>query len=123
MPNYLFEHVETEEVVEIFFHMNDEKIYNGKNNDEIGLWRRIFCNPQAAIDTKWNAFSNQDFVEKSGKRKGSIGDLFDKSTELSEVRKDVLGKDPVREAALADWSKRRKGKKYVDPKEFKTKEI
>ena len=35
--------------------------------------------------------SQKEFVEKTGKKKGTMGDLYDRSQELSEKRKQKLG--------------------------------
>jgi hypothetical protein len=41
-----------------------------------------------------------------------MGDLWDRSAELSAKRKDKMGKDPVKEKYFENWSKKRKGKKH-----------
>lgn len=103
MPEYLFEHPETKEVKSIILRMNEPHVY-----EENGVqWIRIFSVPQASIDTKWNEFSSKDFAEKSGKRKGTLGDLEDKSKELSLKREKIMGVDPVKEQMFKDYEKKR----------------
>jgi hypothetical protein len=54
----------------------------------------------------------------TGNKKGTMGDLFDQSKELSEARKKIHGgKDPVKQKYWKEWSKKRKGKKH--PEMFK----
>ena len=116
MPNYLFEHVETEEIVEVFFHMNDNKVYNGKNDAEPGLWKRCYSLPQMAVDAKWDSMDLKKCTEKTGKMRGNMGSLYDKAAELSAERTRIMGHDPLKEKKMEQWSKERGGKKYVDPK-------
>jgi len=74
--------------------MNDIHSYS----DESGLeYRRVYTIPNSSIDSKIDAFSSRDFVEKTKNKKGTIGDLLNKSKELSEKRggdssDPVLGK-------------------------------
>jgi hypothetical protein len=71
------------------------------------------------IDTKMDAsMDSRKFAEMTGSKKGTMGDLFDQSKELSEARKKVHGgKDPVKQKYWENWSKKRKGKKH--PEMFK----
>jgi predicted nucleic acid-binding Zn ribbon protein len=109
MPCYLYEHPETGKIIEVIQRMNEEHIYK---QDGV-MWRRVFTNPQAATDTKEHPFSAKDFVEKSAKKKGTVGDLYDKAAELSKKREDKLGaKDPIKKAYWENWSKVRGGKKH-----------
>jgi hypothetical protein len=102
MPYYLFSHPDTGEIQEIFFHMNDEKIYI----DEYGLkWNREFTVPQAGIDTQIDPFSSKAFVEKT-KKAGTVGELFDLSKEMSEKR-GGLKNDPVKKTHERQWKKDR----------------
>lgn len=118
MPYYIFESP-SGEVKEIFQHMNDDHSYS--ENGE--TWRRIFINPQAAIDTKWNHNDPKDFARKSGSKKGTIGDLWSKSAELSEKRKKERGVDPVKEKMYKDYSKSRNGTQHPDRRKEKLNEI
>ena len=36
-------------------------------------------------------------IEKTGKKSGTVGDLWDEAKKASEARKKVLGYDPVKE--------------------------
>ena len=70
------------------------------------------------VDTKMDASTDsKEFSEKTKNKRGNLGDLFDQSKELSEARKKMYGKDPVKKKYWDDWSKKRKGKKH--PEMFK----
>lgn len=103
MPRYDFQHVETGEVHEVFFHMNDAKIYSGPDGTQTGEWRRVFSSPNATIDGKIDPFNKRDFVEKTGRKKDSVGALLDRARDahLERVQKD--GKDPIKEKFLKDY--------------------
>jgi len=109
MPVYIYENPKTKDVIEIIQSVNDEHIYIDKN----GLkWNRIFTVPQVGIDTKLDAFStSKEFAEKTRNKKDNVGQLWDRSKELSEKRKDKFGEDKLKNAYLDKWSKKRKGKK------------
>jgi hypothetical protein len=120
MPVYSFHNPENEsEIVDVVMSMNDKHEYI---KDGIS-WCRIWCKPQASIDTKWDAFSNQQFVERTKNMKGNVGDLFDKSKELSMERERIVGKDTIKEQRMNQWSKERGGKKYFDKDSVKAVEI
>lgn len=116
MPYYLFENVETNEFREIFFHMNDVKIYNGENGLEINLWERRYYSPQAAVDTKINAESAADFVNKTGKKRGTLGDLFDASKEAGQRREQLMGKDFEKDKNIKKWKEARQRPSGTIPK-------
>ncbi len=111
MPFYLFENVETGEYKEVFFHMNDEKIYNGEDGTQVGVWSRRYYSPNAGVDTRINPESARDFVEKTGRKKGTIGDILDASAEMSARRTEIMGKDPLIQKYKDEYSGKRKGKK------------
>jgi hypothetical protein len=108
MPVYLFQHPKTGKVKEIFQSMNDNHIYS-----EDGIeWQRIFTIPQASIDTEIDAFSEDSFKKKTAGKRETLGDLMDRSKELSEKRQSIAGTDPVQNKFFEDYSKTRKGKKH-----------
>jgi hypothetical protein len=103
MPYYLFSHPDTGEIQEVFFHMNDEKIYI----DENGLkWNREFVVPQASMDTKIDPHSKKAFMDKTNKA-GTFGEMMDLSKELSEKRGGAKN-DPVKKQYVRDWKTKRK---------------
>ena len=93
--------------------MNEEHIHI----DEFGLeWKRVFTAPHASIDTKDDAWDHNGFVEKTGKMKGTVGDVLDYSAELSERRAQSDGKeDPVKRKAFDDY-KKQTGKQHLSDK-------
>lgn len=97
---YVYQHPDTGEIVEVSQGMNDEHVYvvDGVK------WNRIFTVPNASIDTKIDPFSSKDFAQKTLK-KGTMGDLFDRSRELSEKRKDKEGYDPVEKKQAEKYNK------------------
>ena len=101
MPYYLYQS-KNGEIKEILQKMSEEHVYieNGEK------WARIFSIPTASIDTKFNAFSDRDFVEKSKKKNMSVGSMWDESKIQSEKRANILGKDPIKEKAENDYTKK-----------------
>lgn len=112
MPIYLYQNEETGEVKEILQSMNEEHVYF-----ENGLqWKRVYTVPSASIDTNINPFSEKEFVEKTGTKRGTIGDVMDLSSELSQKRAELNGKeDPVKRKMFNDYEKKT-GKKHLSDK-------
>ncbi len=116
MPQYLFCHPEDDsQIVEVFFLMNDKKFYI----DDSGLeWRRVFTVPQASIDSDIDPNNREEFARRAAKY-STVGDLADKSKELSEKRKSKEGYDPLEQKFFKDYAASRGGKKH--PKDKPTK--
>lgn len=112
MPIYIFSNPETKELKEIFFHMDDEKKYI----DDQGLeWDRELSSPQLNTQGSIDPWSNNDFVNKTANMKGTVGDLLDKSSELSNQRaQENGGVDPLKKKYYENYSKERKGAKHLD---------
>jgi len=109
MPLYTYEHPETGEILDVLQGMNDDHIYI----DEKGLnWNRVFYSPEASIDSSIDPFSNQAFVEKTGKSKGTVGELMDRSKEMSQRRTDKMGYDPMQKKYFKEYSDSRRGIKH-----------
>lgn len=91
----------------MFFKMNDDKVYNGEDGTEVGQWKRVLTVPNASIDssTKINPFSQKDFVEKTGKKKGTFGDLQEAAATASAERFAKEGRDTVKENFFAAYKK------------------
>ncbi len=105
MPIYLYKGPDGE-VKEVFQSMNEEHVYG-----EDGIqWVRIFCIPQASFDVKIDPFSSTDFREKTGKKRGTVGDLWNTSKELSLKRESIAGQDFIKEKHLDNYEKKRKRK-------------
>jgi hypothetical protein len=107
MPIYIFEHPKTKKQIELIQGMNEKHEYvDGKGIK----WNRIFSKPNAAVDTEIDPFSYTDFVNKTNNKKGTVGDLWDKSAELSDKRAKKVGKDPVKAKAITDYRKKCQGR-------------
>jgi len=109
MPTYIFKHPDKEEYLEIFQNINDEHVYS----DEEGvMWDRVFTSPNLSVDTNVDPFSQTAFLDKTT-GKGTIGDLMDRSSELSQKRAEQNGGvDPIKKQYFKDYSKKRGGKKH-----------
>ena len=86
--------------------MNEEKKYIDEKGNE---WERIFTIPQAVFDSSENIdpFSEKQFADVTGKKKGvTIGDLWDKSEELSKKRIEKYGTDPIKNKAVNKYIKK-----------------
>lgn len=109
MPVYIYQNPKTLEVKEIVQSVHDVHEYI-ENKIK---WNRIYTIPQISTEEKLNINSTEkDFARITGKKKGTLGDMFDASKELSEKREKIYGKDPVKEKYFKEWSKKRKGKKH-----------
>ncbi len=121
MPHYNFQHPDGR-VISLYQGMNDPHIYIDEDDVE---WKRLFDVPNTVIDSVFNIDprSPQEFVRKTGLRRGKMNDLFQLSAELSEKRAAKEGKDPVK---LKSWDKyessRSKGVIHPDRKKQQLKE-
>ena len=108
MQIYLYQHQETEEIREVLQSMKEEHVYFEENIQ----WKRIYTVPTASIDTKIDPFSAKEFINKTNKR-GTVGDVMDLSSELSEKRAEKTGQgDPVKQKLFKDYEKK-VGKKHL----------
>ena len=117
MPLYTYRHPTTGQTKDVFQGMNDEHSYS-----EDGVeWMRVFTKPYAAIDTEIDPFSSKSFIDKTANKKGTLGDMWERSAELSETREKKAGVDPVKQNFYADY-KKKTGKEYLDlrPKKIET---
>lgn len=115
MPEYLYINDSTEEVYSVIQGMNDEHIFFDPKTGE--QCRRIFTVPNASVDSLSNSdpFNIQEHVEKTGKMKGSVGDLWDVSREMSERRAEKIGaEDPVKREMFNNYEKKNGVKHHKD---------
>lgn len=114
MPEYSYQHPTNGKTICLIQGINDKHQYT----DPKGVkWNRLFTSPQISSQDKLSVNSTeQDFARVTSSQKGSMGDLFDRSKELSEKREKVYGKDPIKNKHFKDWSKKRGGKKH--PKSY-----
>jgi hypothetical protein len=124
MPLYVFQHPEDENLTkDIFFNMNDDKKFVDEEGTE---WKRVFLGSQLSCEASIDPWDNADFVNKTANKKGSYGDLLDKSAELSAQRAEQNGGiDPVKQKYYKNYSEKRKGAVHPDlkPKTFENKNL
>ena len=116
---YLFHNTDTDEYREIQMSMKEYTPYRGENGDE-DCWERVYDAPQISMGNstakKINPYSQNEFVERTGKMKGNLGNMMDYSRELSEKRaKDHGGVDPVKRKYFKDYENKT-GKKHLKDK-------
>jgi hypothetical protein len=112
MPLYTYINPETEEIIDISQSIHEKHAYIDKDGVE---WKRVFTVPEVNTNGTLKAdCTPKQFSEYTKNQKGSLGDLWDRSGELSEKRKKIYGKDPIKKKYYEDWSKKRKGK--IHPK-------
>ena len=112
MPLYLYQHPESEEVIEVVQSVKDKHEYI--DNDGT-TWNRVWTVHNAAIDSQ-NDGSQESFMKYTKDKCGTIGDLWDASKEASEKRKSKEGYDSVENKRNSDYSKKRKGMLHPDQK-------
>lgn len=114
MPIYTYKKESTGEYRDVCQGMNDKHEYYGENCDE-NDWKRVFYSPNASIDTNIDPHSAKQFTERTGAKKGTVGDLLDYSKEMSSKRAESNGGiDPVKQKYYENYSKQRKGAKHFD---------
>ena len=118
MPLYTYKRESTGEHRDVLQSMNDRHCYSGVNGDEQD-WRRVFLSPNASIDTNIDPNNRAKFAETTASKKGTMGDMFDYSKELSDKRAAQNGGiDPVKKKYFENYSKERNGAKHFE--EMKT---
>ena len=119
MPVYEFQHPETKETVEVIQSMKDAHIFV----DDQGLeWRRVWCTPNASIDTGIDPYSSKDFIKATAKKGMTAGDMMDLSGELSRRRETHSGLDPVKNKTVTAYEKRT-GKAHPNKSGNKAREL
>lgn len=107
MPEYQFSSpTDPTEIVSLFLSVNDvhEYILAGVK------WDRVWTVPQIGIDTKVDAFSEKQFLDKTNKQ-DTLGSIWERAKDLSAERADKLGGiDPLKAAEDKKYSDARGGK-------------
>lgn len=105
MAIYVFSNPDNpSETVEVVQGMNDKHVYFGEDGKE---WNRVFFSPQIAQDTRIDPYSAEHFKRKTERSK-TVGDLFDMSKEMSDMRADKNGGvDKIREKAEKKFYKKK----------------
>lgn len=122
---YQFRNKKTGKIKDIVMPMKDYKPYKGENGDE-DFWERVYDLPQVNLGNAKvvDPFDNKAFVNKTGGMRGTYGDLYDYSSELSEKRAALAGgEDPLKRKYFDEYKKKTNGKKHVKdkPKKIETK--
>ena len=92
--------------------MNDPHTFSKDGKD----WKRVYLSPHASISSNDDPFNSNSFIEKTGKMKGTVGDMMSYSEELSAKRADKHGgQDPVLKQHFKDYEKD-VGKKHISDK-------
>jgi hypothetical protein len=110
MPEYLYENPETREVISVVQGINEDHSYTKEGIE----YQRVFTSPNMAVDSDYSSLSEQQFVESTKNKKGTLGDIWDASKEASLKREKIYGKDPIKEKYYKNYSKKRKGSKHKD---------
>jgi hypothetical protein len=112
MPIYIFENRETGETREIFQRISEKHVFSDENGLE---WNRVFLPFNVSINARpIDPFSKKDFLKKTDDKNVTMGELWDASAEASEKRKQIEGKDKVKEKFFKSYEKGRKGTKHPD---------
>ena len=122
MPLYTFSHPETKELKDVFFHMNETKEYTDQSGT---VWNREYASPQLNANGSVDPWDSKSFVDKTNS-KGKLGDLLDRSSDLSKERASQTGGvDPIKEKYYERYSKERNGAIHADknPKSFENKHV
>ena len=100
MPEYLYQHPDTNEIKNVLQGVNDPHVYI-ENNIK---WKRVFTAPQLNTMGTIDPFDKNQFINNTANTKGNYGDLLDRSKELSAQRKEKLGHDPVQNKYFDNYS-------------------
>lgn len=104
MPLYEFYSFDNPSEIESFFFSVKDVPSIGKHVIIDGKdWVRTTSFVFASSDCKIDPFSEKDFVEKTGKKRGTMNDLWETSKELSKKRASILGSDPILEKFHSDY--------------------
>lgn len=115
MPLYLYQHPKTKKVVEVIQKMAEKHEYvkNGVS------WKRVWLKPRMSVDAApIDPFNAKDFVKATNK-KATIGELHDRSAEMSQRRIDKDGIDHIKEAHYDSYEKAHKGQMHPQRKREK----
>jgi predicted nucleic acid-binding Zn ribbon protein len=112
MPIYIFQNPKTQETIEVVQRMTEKHAYTDSDNLE---WNRVWLTSSINMDGTISAWSSNDFHKTTENKNYTMGEMWDKSAELSAARAGKNGGvDPVKEQWKKDYSKQRKGTKYSE---------
>lgn len=111
MPIYVFENPDTGETVEVVQKMTDKHSHADENGLE---WDRVWSPSNLDTTGTINPDSYKSFEEATKNKNYTLGEMWDRSAELSEERASKHGEDKVKKRWLKSYSKNRKGTKYSE---------
>jgi len=113
MPIYQYRHPEQPIVIDIFQKMNEPHVYT---DDEGVEWIRVWSVPNASVDSLANdPWSSKDFKKNTEQKNCTMGELWDRSKELSDMRKSQNnGVDPIKEKYEKQYSEKRHGRQHKE---------
>lgn len=98
---YIYQNPNTGKIKEVIQRMNDPHIY-----EEDGIkWRRVFTLPQISMDTQGDPYDYKTFKRATDDKNLTVGDLIDKSRELSEKRGGDKS-DPIKRKNYDNYKKK-----------------
>lgn len=120
MPFYTYINDKTGEVKDVLQSMAEDHVYF-----EGGVeWRRVWQAAQFNMGGNiMDPYKKSDFAKYTEGKSLTMGDLMDKSRELSEQRAKINGVDPVKEKYYDQYSKERNGLVHPDKQKEQSKEV
>jgi len=113
MPLYTYINPsDSEDIAEIIQSMTETHEYIKDGVKWERVWEKPKFNRQGS--SKIDAFDKKRFIDKTGKMKGSYGDVLDYSKELSEERKSKMGYDPEQKKFFKGFEKEKGYKHHKD---------
>ena len=109
MPIYLFTCPKCKVDWDAFFPANDKKESTCPKCKKRG--DRVFTKPNMGVGTKIDPHNLKALTKKTGDMRGTVGDLWDFSREMSEKRGGD-DSDPIKKKFLKQYAKERGGKGY-----------
>lgn len=121
MGQYDFQCPRTGRVITLYQSMGEEHKFV---DDEGVEWNRIFYKPNAIIDSIYNIDprDKRKFVERTGRHKGKLKDIYQLSAELSERRADRDGFDVIKERCMDNYEQSRPNTRHPLRKQKELKE-
>lgn len=116
MPTYIYQTIpqnnEEPEQFEVTQSMNDAPLTKHPTTGK--PVRRVITGGYGfSMHGTVDPFSAKQFLEKTSQGKGTLGELFDRSAELSQMRAEKTGtEDPFRRKIYDNYSKKYKGMKH-----------
>ena len=106
MPEYLYQHPETKEVISIMQGMSDTHEFIDEEGEQ---GKRLLTTQNLSMDSAAvDPFSAGQFLEKTANMKGTYGDMVDYSKELSQQRAELRGgEDPIKRKMLNEYKAER----------------